>query len=133
MRRLSWLVVFAVLVFGAACADATGNGGPPHRGTLIVRLTTSHADDGAVLFELKGPAIESVVAVNASLRVFTRRANDSTIVVAVVGVVANGAVATMQVPDAGAAAAYTARVLDVADRQNALRSSLVGYALTVDP
>jgi hypothetical protein len=37
------------------------------------------------------------------------------------------------VPDAGAAAAagYTGRVLEVADRQDVLRASLAGYALTV--
>jgi hypothetical protein len=96
-----------------------------------VRLTTAHADDGAVLFELSGPPIDSVVAVNASLRLFTRRANDSTIVGAVVGVVANGAVVILQVPDVGAAARYTARIVEVADRDNVLRASLTGYALTV--
>jgi hypothetical protein len=50
-----------------------------------------------------------------------------------VGVVANGAVVTLRVPDVGAAAAYTARVVEVADRENALRGSLTGYALTVVP
>jgi len=132
MKRVRWLFAVAALLLGAACSDApTGTGGPG-AGTLIVRLTTTHTDDGAVLFELSGPSIESVVAVNASLRLFTRRANDSTIVGAVVGVVANGAVVTLRVPDVGAAARYTARVLEVADRDDVLRASLAGYALTVN-
>jgi len=40
-------------------------------------------------------------------------------------------VATLHVPDVGAAARYTTTVLEVADRQDALRASLAGYALTV--
>ena len=52
---------------------------------------------------------------------------------AVVGNLANGAVVTLHVPDVGAAARYTANVLEVADRQDALRTSLTGYALTAAP
>ena len=134
MRRVRVLCAVAALLFAVACADdSTGTGGPPQAGTLIVRLTTPHSDDGAVLFELSGPPIDSGVALNASLQLFTRRANDSTIVGAVVGVVANGAVVALRVPDVGAAAAYSARVVEVADRQNTLRASLTGYALTVGP
>jgi len=134
MRRVRVLCAVAALLFAVACADdSTGTGGPPQAGTLILRLTTPHSDDGAVLFELSGPPIDSVVALNASLQLFTRRANDSTIVGAVVGVVANGAVVTLHVPDVGAASGYAARILEVADRQNALRISLAAYALTVTP
>ena len=132
MKRVYMPFALAAALLGAACAgDTTGNGMPAGSGTLIVRLTTTHDDDGAVLFELSGPPIDSVVALNASLQVFTRRANDSTIVGAVVGVVANGAVVTLRVPDVGAAAQYAARVVEVADRQNVLRASLTGYGLTV--
>jgi hypothetical protein len=37
------------------------------------------------------------------------------------------------VPDIGAAAGYTARLVKVADRQDTLRGSLTGYGLTVGP
>jgi hypothetical protein len=133
MNRARILFALVAVVIGAACAgDSTGNGGgPAGRGTLIVRLTTPHSDDGAILFELSGPRIDSVVAVNASLQSFTRRANDSTIVGAVIGVVVNGAVVTLQVPDVNASALYAARIVEVADRDNVLRASLTGYALTV--
>ncbi len=133
MRRARWIfAMVATLSVGAACSDdPTGGTVPP--GTLTLRLTTPHADDGAMVFDVSGPPIDSALAGNASLRLFTRRAGSSTVVGAVVGALANGAVVTLQVPDVGAAAAYTAQVVEVADRQNALRASLAGYALTVAP
>jgi hypothetical protein len=122
--------LFVVLLLGVACAnDVTG--GNPQAGTLTVRLTTPHADDGAMTFAVSGPPIDSAVAINASLRLFTRREGGTTVVGAVVGALANGAVITVHVPDVGAAARYTATVLEVADRQDALRAALTGYALTV--
>jgi len=133
MKGIRWvLALVAVLSLGTACSDYS-TGGAERAGTLTLRLTTPHADDGGVMFEVSGPPIDSAMAVNASLRLFTRRAGGSRIVGAVVGVVANGAVVTLRVPDVGAAAEYTARVLEVADRQNALRASLTGYAITVTP
>jgi hypothetical protein len=80
---------------------------------------------------LSGPRIDSVVAVNASLESFMQRANDSTIVGAVIGVVVNGAVVTLQVPDVNTSALYAGRIVEVADRDNVLRASLTGYALMV--
>jgi hypothetical protein len=133
MNRSRWIFsIVAVLVLGAACSsDATG--GDTRAGTLTVRLTTPLADDGAVMFEVSGLPIDSATSVNASLRLFTRRAGGDTVVGVVVGAIANGPVVVLKVPDVGAAAGYRARVLEVADRQNALRASLTGYALTVTP
>lgn len=133
MNSTRWVVALvAVLSLGTACSDdATGGAAPA--GTLTLRLTTPHADDGAVLFEVSGPPIDSATAVNASLRLFTRRASGSTVVGVVVGAFTNGAVVTLRVPDVGAAPGYAARVLEVADRENALRASLSGYAITVTP
>jgi len=133
MNSTRWvLALVAALSLGAACSDYS-TGGDGRAGALTVRLTTPHVDDGAVMFEVTGPPIDSVMAVNASLRLFTRRAGGATIVGVVVGVVANGTVVTLHVPDVYAAARYTATVLEVADRQDALRTSLAGYALTVIP
>ena len=133
MNRSRWIfVMVAALSVGAACSDDP-TAGVTQAGTVTLRLTTPHADDGAVLFEVSGGPIDTATAGNASLRLFTRRASGSTIVGVVAGVVTNGAVVTLRVPDVGAAAGYTARVVEVADRQNALRTSLAGYALTVGP
>jgi hypothetical protein len=51
----------------------------------------------------------------------------------VAGVVTNGDVVTLHVPNVAAAADYTARVVEVADRRHAVRGSLTGYALTAGP
>ena len=131
MSGARWIFTLAAaLSLAAACSDDP-TGGAPRAGTLVVRLTTPHADDGAMLFEVSGPPIDTSAAAGASLQLFTRRADGSTLVGVVVGDLTNGAVIRLQVPDVGAAAAYTARLLEVADRQNALRPSLTGYALTV--
>lgn len=132
MSRLRWIFALsAALLAGAACSDDPI--GAPRGGTLTLRLTTPHADDGAVMFDVSGPSIDSALAAGSLLRLFTRRVDGSTVAGVVVGVVSNDAVVTLQVADTGRAAEYTARVLDVADRQNALRASLAGYALTVTP
>jgi hypothetical protein len=131
-RRILSFAMVAALSLGAACYDSTGNGYGGGPGTLVLRLTTPHPDDGAVLFEVTGPPVESVAAANGSLRVFTRH-EGVRVVGAVVGDLANGAVVTLQVPDRAAAAGYSARVLEVSDRQSVLRASLAGYALRVAP
>ena len=122
----------AALSLGAGCSDEPTSGAE-QPGAVILRLTTPHADDGALVFTVSGPPIDSAAAANASLLLFTRRTGGSTLVGVVVGAVANGAVVTLQVPDVRVAAAYTARVTEAADRENALRPSLAGYALTVSP
>jgi len=133
MSRSRWIfAMVAALVAGTACSD-NPTSGSARAGTLTLRLTTPHADDGAMTFEVSGAPIDGATAVDASLRLFTRRVDGSTMVGAVVGNFANGAVVTLHVPDMGAAARYTATVLEVADRQDALRASLAGYALTVAP
>ncbi|HET7040350.1 MAG TPA: hypothetical protein VFH97_10725 [Gemmatimonadales bacterium] len=128
------LAMVVVLLVGAACSDEPTGTAPdaPQPGTLVLNLTTPHADDGAVMFEVTGPDIDGASAANASLRLFTRQA-DGGLVGVVLGVVGGGPVAALQVPDVGAAANYRVRVLEVADRADALRASLTGYAITVTP
>lgn len=131
MKRTCWILAMAaVLLAGVACSgDVTGGGTP---GTLTLRLTTPHADDGAMTFRVSGPAIHGATLADGSLRLFTRLENGSTLVGVLVGAVASGAVVTLQVAEVrGPDARYTATVLEVADRQDALRGSLVGYELTV--
>lgn len=133
MSRPAWvLAVGAVLWVSAACSASPTDDGA-RAGSVMLYLTTPRSDDGAVVFEVSGPLIEDATAADASTRLFTRRSDASTITGVVVGVLATGAVVRLQVPDVGVRAEYVARVLEVADRQNALRPSLVGYTLTVTP
>lgn len=127
-RACLMFTLLAALLVGVACADnPTGSAG--QGGTLTLRLTTPHSDDGALVFELSGAPVDSLTVSDGSLRLFTRRAGGS-IIGAVVGPLANGAIVTLRVPDVRGTG-YTATVVEVADRQDALRASLVGYALTV--
>lgn len=131
MSRLTSMLLVALLTAGTACSsDPTSSA--PRQGTLNLRLTTPNADDGAILFTVHGPPIDTVLAANTGLRLFTRRADDSTLVGALVGGVASGTVVTLKVGDANGAA-YTAGVTQVADRNSELRASLDGYGLTVAP
>ena len=133
MNRSRWVIALLVAVSViAACADEP-NGVPQRAGTVTLRLTTPNTDDGAVLFDVSGPQVDTALAASSSLRLFTRRVDGSTVVGVVVGVVTSDVLVTLQVPDTSRAAEYTARVLEVADRQNALRASLTGYTLTVMP
>jgi hypothetical protein len=126
--RWTWAMVAALLV-AAACSDQpTDVGAGP--GQLAVRLTTPHADDEALLFEVSGP-VDSVSAARGLLQLFTRRLDDSTVVGAVVGPLDNGAIVTLHVPNVSAAAVHVVTVLEVADHEDVLRLSLAGYALTV--
>ena len=130
MTRARWMfAIAAALLVIAACSDEPTNPGP-EAGTLVVRLTTPHGDDGALSFQVSGP-IDSASAASGSLQLFTRRLDGSTVLGAVIGPLANGAVVTLHVPDVRVAAGYTATALEVADRDDALRASLAGYALTV--
>jgi hypothetical protein len=136
MSRRSWRSagILAVSLLAAACSDSPTNPVPPpvapQPGTLTLRLTTPHADDGALALEVSGP-VDSATAAHGSLLLFTRRTGPSTTVGAVVGPLAGGAVVTLHVPDVNAVATYAATVREVADRQDALRASLEGYALVV--
>src|SRR5438128_6138233 len=133
MSRSRWVfAMVAALVAGTACSE-NPTGGSARAGALTLRLTTPHADDGAMTFEVSGAPIDGATAVDASLRLFTRRESGSTVIGAVVGALDNGAVVTLHVPDVGAAARYTTTVRAVAARQDALRTSLAGYALKVAP
>jgi hypothetical protein len=131
MTRKLWILAAAALLLdGTACGDS---GSPAQPGTLRVSLTTPNIDDGAILFEVSGPAIDTITAVNASYRLFTRRIGNTTVRVVLAGAVASGTVAVFEVPDVDAAGSYTATLTEVADRQNQLRLQLNGYQLQVAP
>jgi hypothetical protein len=127
-RRMLALVVLCCV--GSACSDDPT--GTPRGGPLLLQLSTPNADDGAVMFEITGPPIDSVTTINDSMRLFTRR-EGGTLLGVVIGTVGNGPIVNVWVPDVNAATSYSGRVVDVADRQNALRTSLESYTVRVTP
>jgi hypothetical protein len=132
VRRIFAMV--AALSMGAACTEDQHHPttSDDRHGTVVLFLTTPHSDDGAVLFEVIGPAIDSATAVSPSIRLFTRRVGGS-LSGALVGEVASGAVVLLHLPDVESAGEYRASVREVADRQDSLRASLTGYLLRVSP
>lgn len=119
----------AALLMSAACDDDPA-GIEALAGTVTLELATTHADDGALVFAVTGPPIDSATAANPSLRLFTR-VDGSVLVGLVAGGVARGPLVVLHVPDVRLAAAYSARIVEVADRQSEVRASLTGYALSV--
>lgn len=129
-RSRRFLALVAVLCLWTACSEEPITA--PTAGALFLHLATPHADDGAVIFVITGPSIDSATVDKSSLRLFTRR-SDGTLAGIVVGAVDAGPIVRLHVPDVDAAAGYRAQVIEVADRQDALRASLVEYAMTVTP
>jgi hypothetical protein len=127
MSHARWMFAIVATLVSVACSDGPTNPDAV-AGTLVLNLTTPHADDGALLFELNGPPIDDMTANDGSVQLFTQRVGGST-VGAVVGALANGTIVRLHVPDVSAG--YRATVLEVANRDDALRASLAGYALTV--
>ena len=102
-------------------------GGTP--GTLTVTLTTPNSDDGAIMFELRGPHIGALAAPSGGWRVYADT-SDASIRVVVAGNVVAGGLLTFPVPEVAQVGSYTATLLDVANRENATRN-LAGYSLTI--
>jgi hypothetical protein len=135
LRRTSCM--FAAVAFGLAAGIACGDdetAGPagPVAGTLVATLSTPNPDDGAILFRVSGPDITEVTRGEPADYFHFVEAGSSVTAVAV-GELGSRAVLTFHVPDTDAVSAYSATVLDVADRNNELRGSLAGYELTIAP
>jgi hypothetical protein len=119
----------AGLVTLPGCGDTSV--GPPEPGTVAVMLATPNLDDGAILFRLEGGSVEALTAAAPSHRLFSRATGAASATVVVVGNLVSGAVLVFDVPDVTKVSDYRATILEVAARDNSLRSSLAGYSLEV--
>ena len=117
----------------AACGgDSTAPVDPgPTAGTLTVTLATPESDDGGILFTVTGPGMSQVASADGSLY-FRHSQEGATITAALIGDVTAGALLTFRVPDIDAKGSYAATAVAVTDRENELKGSLAGYALTVN-
>lgn len=121
----SALTVAVLALAAAACGDSTSS--TPR--TLTVSLASA-TTDGAVLLTLSGPELPAPQPANPSYRVFWRLASSGEMRVMVFGALAEGPLFTMVVPG-GRASDYAGSVLQVADRSDALRSSVSGYQIAI--
>ena len=127
-RTCMTAVVAVGVVLAAGCGDGTD---PPQPGLATVSLTTPNSDDGAVLVRVTGQGLSSAQASSSSYLVYWRLVSETELHVAVFGSVSAGPMFTVQVSDVRQLSAYTGTVEQVADRNDALRSSLSGYGVTV--
>ncbi|HWC75722.1 MAG TPA: hypothetical protein VG454_17480 [Gemmatimonadales bacterium] len=103
---------------------------PPGGGTVSVSLTTPNSDDGAILFELKGPSIHGITPKSSSLQMYID-SSSAPVRVAVLGSVTSTTFLTFTIADTTTLPSYSATLVDVANRQNQLRASLAGYQLKI--
>jgi hypothetical protein len=123
MRR--YLACVSVLL--AACAG--GDTGVTRVGALTLRLAGGAGNDGAIVVIVSGGAVLSVDA-SAGYQVATNTDGTGTHVM-VVGNLAAGAIATINVPDVSQAPAYVATVVQVADRTSFALLDPVRYQVTI--
>jgi hypothetical protein len=126
-RTFAFLYLPALLLALTACSAEVAATTPPPAakdGWLTLQLITPRTDDGAVQFNVTGPAIDSVsvVTYNGFATVNAGAAN-----LVVTGQVGNGDVARVHVPDVSLAAAYHATVSAAAARQTYALQPLDGY------
>ena len=141
------LLLSGLVALTSACGGGGGDGPPTQPspppgqptvpsavpGTLTVRLVTPHPDDGALLFEISGPAPAAELAPATQGPLVHARVNGNTTRVAVFGAISAGALVRFSVPDVNAAPQFSARVVEASDRASALRTDVTGYQLTIAP
>lgn len=126
MRRLALLLPVA-LAAGLTTCGGTEPAGP---GWLNVRLTSPNADDGGVMFTVRGGTVDSVRSTFPDT--YLNRVSQSETGIIVVGAVRSGVVARLWVPDLDAAAQYAATMEQVASGTTFEQRALTGYTLTVE-
>jgi hypothetical protein len=126
-RSSAWLALLAAALL-AGCSDKPDGGiaDPPVPGVLVATLTTPHADDRAVLVEIRGAGITGVQAA-ATGYVVHSRAGGEQVKAAAFGTLQSGALLRFTVPGVTKSASYTARVVESSGPENALREELGGY------
>ncbi|MGH7608232.1 MAG: hypothetical protein ACREME_12940 [Gemmatimonadales bacterium] len=134
MRHTRWwtaLVAAIALPAVSSCDNAFTALGPVP-GRLVVSLETERAPAGAILLLLQGEGISAPTALDGGSRLFVRPLDDAgTYRVAVVGERMSGPLFVFDVPDVTHPAAYSVRLLEVADVANGLQTDVAGYRLFV--
>ena len=128
-RTIGVLYITSSLALGACGKDK----GPaaPRAGELTLSLTTPFPDDGAILLAITGPEIGTVRATSSAIATHSRAVAGGVRVV-VFGDIASGSLLRIAVPDASQSSKYSASVVEVSDRANAVRAVLTAYKTKVE-
>ena len=145
-RRASLAALVGAVALIASCGGGDGGRAPTQPtppvqptapvavpGTLTIHLATPHADDGAILLEITGPAPAAEIMSPVQGALVHPRANGNSSRVAVFGALGAGALIRFSVPDVNAVQQYGAQVIEASDQGSALRASVTGYKLTIAP
>lgn len=130
MNRSSRVLALAATVAAIACADLVGPTPLRGPGPVNFRLTIPHQGDGALLITVAGGPLDSVTAVGVEVA-WMETAHDE-VGVLVRGVLRDGAIVRLWVPERGIADGYVATIAQAVDLVSYQRRDLVGYALTPD-
>lgn len=132
MVRLRAATVLLVSLATLQCGDGgVATRGEP--GTMVLSLATPHGDDGAVVFTLRGTGMTGLKAASRDYVLFSRASGPDELSVVVVGDIAPGPLARVDVPDIGGVDGYSATIHQAAARDHVLRGNLDAYRLTVSP
>ncbi|MEO5800972.1 MAG: hypothetical protein ABIZ70_03180 [Gemmatimonadales bacterium] len=116
------------LVLAACGGDSTA---PTKPGTLTLRLATPNSNDGALVVVVSGGVVTAVHPAG-NLEV-TRQVDGAGTHLLLVGDLAEGIIATIDVPDIAHASAYVAVVEQAADRTTFALLDPAAYRITIVP
>jgi hypothetical protein len=133
--RNAWF--YAVLIVALNCdqsppvtpADLSETG----PGRLAVLFDSPNPSEGAIVFELRGPRVDSVLAGNTAYWLYVEPIDSTTQRLVVTGDLSDGVLVLFDVRDVSAMRQYRASVVEVSDRAFALRDALEEYALSIAP
>lgn len=126
MKPLSALIAVLVLLGACRAGDSAVS---PQPGTLTLTLTGGGSTDGAIVLTISGGAVTSVAGA-AGYEVASNADVTGTHLM-VVGNIANGKLATIEVPDISLAAGYVVSVSQVADRSSFALLDPGHYAVSI--
>jgi hypothetical protein len=126
-RSLAFRVAAALLALSACSEDTAG----PTAGVLTVNLATPNPDDGAVLFTVSGPGIDSVAA--SGLQLYSGRLDPKTVRVILTGNVTAGPIAQVYIADTRRSGSYTVTLDQIAARGSYQQRDPAAYTLTLAP
>ena len=130
IQSMRTATVLGLTVASAACGGDDAGTEPvlPTPGVLTVELATPNATEAAVLFEITGPSVEEVDPSSAGV-LLESSTSGTTTTIALFGSIQSGPIAQITVPDTRAS--YTVQLQQLAGPDNALRTNLQAYELTI--
>lgn len=138
MKHLAPLAALLLGLVIATCTDSQAPVPPPPSGlmppppqALVLKLNSPVQDDGAILLELRGPALDSVTAPDSSLTFSSEQVSDTVLRALVVGNVSNVEVLKVKLNRGNHPTSYHATIIDVASRSGALRDSVRTYSVEI--